>query len=203
MNIGHSSKLQYDPQAYSDKLAESVGPLQYRIEPNSVYNCQGCLSTFGPRSSYNGYGVSTTVGHKIAPRQEMVDVESVLSNRNVKASRTRAGEINHVDVLRFKLQHPTICNSYLDPESSRLEYPAATYRDMGINRFYDLNKDPQANIFYDFATNTSLEEKDNYRPALSKVMLDKSLPQEFKGEPNVCRYACTDNGCGKSTANCR
>ena len=82
-NIGHSSRLPYDRCAYSDSLQESVGPLLYNLDPTQINNCNACLSVFGPRTSSGprSYGVSTTVGHVTAPSQQLVDVESILSNR--------------------------------------------------------------------------------------------------------------------------
>lgn len=103
-----------------------------------------------------------------------------MSNRNVIASKCKDGKVNDIDVTKFNLQHARVCNDFLDSVSSRLTNPPENYRGMSINRFYDLPKNPQANIFYDFAVNTKLEAKDNYRervPALIKY--DPALPKEF------------------------
>jgi hypothetical protein len=181
VNFGYSSRLPYDGCAYPDKLHESTGPVKYRLDENFVHNCNGCLSTFGPRSGFMGNGVSTTQGHLPASAQKEVDVESILKNLNVKQSKCKVGKVNHVDVTKFGLKNLPICNKYLDPLSSRLTYPAATYRDMAVNRFYDLPQDAQANIFYDFATNTRLEAKDNFMVQLPRPRTDNSLPVEIKG----------------------
>lgn len=199
VNIGYSSRLPYDNCAYPDKLYESVGPLKYRLNTNNIYNCDSCLSTLGPRSSYMGYGDSLPVGNIPAPSQssKVVDIESILTNRNVPTSKCRRNEVNPIDVTKIPLKNATICNDFLNPMSSRLSYPPATYRDMGINRFYNLNKNPQVNIFWDTAINTSLEIKDNFRgyiPALWSSY--PTLPQELKGrgecrDVRECSYANT------------
>jgi hypothetical protein len=181
--IGHSSRLPYDKCAYDDYLSESVGPIVYKLNPNQINNCNSCLSVFGPRTSSgpHSYGVSTTVGHVTAPSQELVDVESILSNRNVIASRCKDGKVNDIDVTKFKLQHARTCNDFLDPIASHLTNPPANYRGSSINRFYNLPKNPQANIFYDYAVNTKLEAKDNYRERVPKLILsDRTLPDEYK-----------------------
>ena len=190
LNIGHSSRLPYDCCAYEDKLTESVGPLGYRLNPNQIHNCDQCLSTLGPRSSYQGQGVSTSVGHPVATSQALVDVESILSNRNVKTSKCRKDQVNNIDVTKFKLQHMRVCNDFLNPLSSRLSYPAANYRDMAVNRFYNLNQNPQANIFWNFAVNTTLEAKDNFIEQLPHPRKDNSLPTELKGTNPQCKIAC-------------
>ena len=186
INFGHSSRLPYDDSTYFDKVQESVAPLQYRMDTNNIYNCDACLSTLGPRSGFMGFGVSMPVENEpaVSQRPEVVDIESVLTNRNVYASKDRMNEVNSIDVTKLKLKNPKICNSFLNPISSRLSNPVANYRDMGVNRFYDLNKNPQANIFNDFAVNTTLEAKDNFIQEVPKIWsVVTSQPCEAMGVP--------------------
>lgn len=189
LNIGHSSRLGYDTCAYADRLTESVGPLGYRLDPNWQENCNQCLSTLGPRSSYMGQGVSTTVGNPIATSQKLVDIESVLTNRNVKTTKCKRDTVNPIDVTKFGVKHMRLCNDYLDPLSSRLTYPAANYRDMAVNRFYNLDRNPQTNIFYDFSINTKLESKDNFITSIPKFWIDASQPQTIAGKNKLSKYS--------------
>ncbi len=189
LNIGHSSRLGYDSCAYSDRLNESVGPLGYRLDPNWQENCNQCLSTLGPRSSYMGQGVSTSVGHPIATSQKLVDVESVLSNRNLKTTKCKRDGVNPINVTKFGVKHMRTCNDYLNPLSSRLTYPAANYRDMAVNRFYNLDRNPQVNIFYDWSVNTKLEAKDNFVVDVPRMWADMATPKAIPGENKPVRYA--------------
>jgi hypothetical protein len=194
--FGHSSKLQYDKKCYEDYLSESVSPLLYKLNPMQINNCNSCNSLFGPRSSGgpNSYGVSTTVGNVTAPSQALADVESILSNRNVLASKCKDAQVNDIDVTKFQLQHARVCNDFLDPLATHLTNPPANYRGMSINRFYDLPKNPQANIFNNFAVNSKLEAKDNYRERVPRlVKYDPALPAELKGQNKPCRYHCYGN----------
>lgn len=191
LNIGHSSRSIYDSCAYEDRLSESVSPLGYRLNANQIHNCDQCLSTLGPRSSFKGQGVSTSTGHPVATSQSLVDVESVLSNRNLKKSKCRRDEVNSVDVTKFKLQHMRVCNDYLNPLSSRLSYPAANYREVSVNRFIDLPQNAQKVIYWDNAVNTTLEAKDNFMDSLPNPRKDNSLPQEIKGKNPECKIACS------------
>ena len=186
---GHSAKLSYDKCAYADRLQESVSPILYKLDPNQINSCSACLSVMGPRGGHNSYGDSTTVGHTTAPAQDLVDVESILSNRNVLASKCKDGKVNDIDVTKFQLQHARICNDFLDPLATHLTNPPANYRGMSINRFEDLPTLAQSNIFVPFAVNTSLESKDNYFERLPRIVhFDPSLPQELKGSNKPCRY---------------
>ena len=80
-NIGSSGSLVNDQCAYDDRLTESVTPLNYNLDPAQISNCKNCLSVFGPRGNH---GVSSVSAKEVAPRQAAVDVESILSNRNMK-----------------------------------------------------------------------------------------------------------------------
>jgi hypothetical protein len=181
MNNGYSSRASYDRCAYPDKLNESVGSGHYRLSVDQIHNCGQCnnVAGAGPRGRNQ---VSTAVGHPPAASQALVDVESVLSNRNVKISKCKTGKINPIGITDFKLEHLPVCNQTLAPLSSRLSYPAANYRDTPINRFMNLPKNPQVNIFYDWSVNTSLEMKDNFVMDVPRPWRDVSQPTELQGQ---------------------
>jgi hypothetical protein len=182
MNTGFSSRQQYDTGAYKDKLNESTGPLLYRLSTDQMYNENSCLSTFGPRASQfgRGYDVSRTSDTGFAPSQDLIDIDSILSNRNVKESKLKSGHYNPINPTKFKTRNSQICNNFNDTENSRLSYPAQNYREVPINRFYNLPKDPQATIFWNFAANSRLEATDNYKPQFSQPWADSVQPKESK-----------------------
>ena len=195
--FGHSSRLDYDKCAYEDYLADSVAPILYKLNTQSISNCNACLSTFGPRTSQGtqSYGVSTTHRNGIPLSHDLVDIETILSNRNVPTSKCKDGQVNDIDVTKFQLQHATMCNDFLDPVASHLTNPPANYRGMAINRFYDLHKPAQANIYYDIGVNTKLEAKDNYRERIPRVLNDKKLrPNPVEGRNPPTRVNRVD-GC--------
>ena len=170
-NIGVSTRNIYDKCYLPEYTQEIVSPGQYRTNPNHIYNCNGCNSTFGPRGVRNG--VATPLNTQmLAPSQKLVDVESVLSNRNVKQSRCRKGKTNPIRPNDYELYEQPLCSEQsrkLDPVSTLLTHPRYNYKEMPINRFYDLNKNPQENIFWNFAVNTGLEARDNYVPLIPSL----------------------------------
>jgi hypothetical protein len=210
LNAGHFSNPRYDKCAYPEDLYESTAPYAYVMNTDRIHNCNGCLTTFGPRGSYLGAGVSSPSGDVIAAAQQNVDVDSIMSNRNMPLSKCKKGKVNPVDVTRIKTKNTPVCNDYLDGQHSKMTDPAMFYRGAAINRFYDLNKDPQANIFYDWAINTSLEAKDNFIPELPIPMTDVNMvPNKRNGEaPDdtwvPCSVALDANGnCGTNcTSRC-
>jgi hypothetical protein len=198
MKIGYSTRLPYDEQAYYDNITESTGPVAYKLDDNYILNNAQCLSTLGPRSSYMGNGVSTVVGHGAATSQRLVDLESILSNRNVKASKEKKGKVNPINVTQYQNKDLGICSDYLVAEPSRLVAPPQIYREMAINRFYNLNRNPQANIYYSEAVNTKLEAKDNFIADLPRLWEDTSAPKPVCGYNPMPRYTeganCRQNG---------
>lgn len=180
MNIGHSSKLRYDECYYKDALDESLTPGIYRLQEYQIKNCNDCLAPNGPRPSNNGWGVSTTAPFKKAAHSlDLVDDESFLSGRNLPQTKCRNGRVNFLDMSKLKLNNAAICDNKLTPENTHLNYPSKNSRSVPLNRFYNLHRDAQAPIFYDFAVNTTLEAKDNFSPVGPKVLPQRVMfPKE-------------------------
>ncbi len=187
-NQGYSSREIYDKCYNNEQIERSVGPLLYKLNTNQINNCNACLSVFGPRSSGGtnrgvmGYGDSTSTGHTTASAQDLVDVDSILSNRNVLNSKCKSSgnynQVNVTDVSKFKLQHARICSDMLNPISTLLTNPSSSYREVFTNRFYDLGASNQENIYFDAAVNTSLEIRDNYVLRVPNlVKYDPTLPK--------------------------
>jgi len=198
---GHFSKSKYDKCKYPEDVYDSTAPYEYITNQDSIYNCGGCLTTYGPISSYMGIGVSTTTGDMTAAAQQNIDIDSIMSNRNVPVSKCKKGKVNPINVTKLKLKHVPICNGKLDSQHSKMTDPAMFYRGAAINRFYDLNRDPQANIFYDWAVNTDLEMKDNYTQELPIPLTDVDLvPNRNKSNRwKPCSIPIKKNGnCGTS-----
>jgi len=179
MNIGHSSRLPYDNCFYNDHLNEEVSPGDYRLQQYSTYNCDNCFVPFGVMSGFNGAGVSTSENFGPAMAQRLVDVDSNLSNRHLGQSRCRSGRVNTTDVSQLKNKDLPVCKTTLSPEYTHYTSTPKNFRDVQINRFYNLKKNPQEPIFWDFAINTTLEAKDNYKPVGPRVLQQSTvLPVE-------------------------
>lgn len=162
-NYGMSSNLRYDSDYIQDDIQQSTSPIMSVLDPNRVKNCSQCFSMFGPRPSHNGWGDSIAVAEpSVTPAQDLVDIDSIMSNRNVKQDMSRKGKVNPIDVFKFKTYNSKECNRGLDPMSSISTFPKQLYREMSINRFYDLNINPQENIYWNGSVNSQLEAKDNY-----------------------------------------
>jgi hypothetical protein len=193
--IGHSSRLPYDRCAYPDKLQESTDPVSYRLNKDYIHNCNRCLNSngAGPRTTTLGFGDSTVynVGH--APANDLVDVDSICRNLNVKTSKCKRGHINPVNLTKVKSENYSLCGNYTHPEFTRLSHPPSNYRDMSVNRFYNLHHDPQETIFWDMQHNTRLEAKDNWIVEIPEMWEERVSPAEYKGKPVKCGMTCDQN----------
>jgi len=200
---GHFSNPKYDKCAYPEDLYESTAPYAYIMNSDRIHNCNGCLTTFGPRGSFLGAGVSSPTGDVIAAAQQNVDIDSIMSNRNVPLSKCKKGKVNPINVTRIKTKNLPVCNDYLDAQQTRMTDPAMFYRGVAINRFYDLNKDPQANIFYDWSVNTSLEAKDNFIPDLPVPMTDVDMVPDGRRDDSWVPCSIAINANANCGTNCR
>ena len=194
-NYGYSGNLAYDPEFIRDDIEQSTAPLMSVLDPNRVKNTSQCLSLNGPRASHNGWGNSIPVANpSITPAQDLIDIDSIMSNRNVKQDRSKKGHVNMVDVFKFKNYDAKLCDRGLDPLNSTLTYPKQLYREMSINRFYDLNINPQVNIYYPWTVNSQLEAKDNYDyPYPYFTDMNESLPKPLNGKTRPCKTTCKEN----------
>jgi len=169
VNFGHSSKLIYDnpygtngESEYRTFYRQSTGPLINKLDTNRIYNKNQCFTAYGPISSYMGNGVSTVKGQPPAASQQLTDMESILTNRNVLLSKSYKSNLNPINVTKFKNKDLGECTNILDPVSSRLTHPAFNYKEIPISRFYNLNQNPQNVIFWNFEVNTKNEARDNF-----------------------------------------
>lgn len=200
---GHFSNPKYDKYTYPEDLYDSTAPYTYIMNQDRIYNCNGCLTSFGPRGSYLGAGVSSPTGDVIAAAQQNVDIDSIMSNRNVPLSKSKKGKVNPINVTKIKTKNLPICNDYLDGQHTRMTYPAMFYRGVAVNRFYDLNKDPQANIFYDWAINTSLEAKDNFIPEIPVPMTEVNMVPDGKQDDTWAPCSIKINANANCGTNCK
>ena len=196
-NFGRSCNLSYDPTFLNKDIVQSVAPIRSTMDPNRISSCSRCLSLNGPRASHNGWGDSIVVDNAgVAPAQQVTDVESILLNLNVKngTDGSKKGTLNPVDVFKFETYDSTLCNKDLDPLDTLLTFPKQLYREMSINRFYDLNINPQENIYYAWTENTQLTAKDNYDNPYPYVQpTDDTLPNPVKGKARPCKTVCKQN----------
>ena len=88
----------------------------------------------------------------------------------MKLSKCKVAGVNDIGIDHFPLFHANLCDTTLNSSPTHLTHPPINYREISINRFYNLPINPQDNrtIFWNFATNTKLEAKDNHRERIPR-----------------------------------
>lgn len=174
-NYGNSSRSKYDSSYYYDSVEQMTKPGEIIMDPTKYNNCSKCFTGNGPRGNW---GVSLAEQKpSVTPLQDMAELEGIMKNLNVKHSRDKKGKVNPINVLKYNTYNQPECNKTLDPISSLLVRPRALDREIAINRFIDLNNNPQQPIFWNFAENTTLTAKDNYVPQKPYQMPDDIQPK--------------------------
>lgn len=169
-----STRKKYDECSTNLFYRQSTDPLHYRLLPDFNNNCQKCYTDYGPRGQDMNVSVITN--------QNIVDIDSLLTNRSKIASDCKDGLVTDIRFDRYKKFHLPRCNQFLDRHDTRLTHPIHTYRGMTIPWFFEprvSNRDEQCNLFWNFAENTQLTAKDNYRPDVPvPINPSSSLPHE-------------------------
>lgn len=199
MNIGNFNRLSYDDCAFHDRTKQSTDPLNYRLSVDQIYNRDRCLSTFGPRNAT--FGCSTIGDAGYAVSQNQVDVESILTNRNVKANKCRTSDmVNPINPTTMKGTFAPICDNKLKTSYTRMSHSAKNFKGPAVNRFYDTIHNAQDNIYWDQARNSVLEAKDNYTQRMPTPWSQTNgLPVASETGYKRCNMQCSsDTTCPKA-----
>lgn len=151
---GKYTHMRYDEDAYNEEIRRSVDPGNYRLDCNFSINKNKCFSAYGPR---NGNPASVAVGYT-------TDVDSVLRGFSKINSKSNKQQIPD-PVSDYYLHDLADCSNVVETEYSRYTNPSYELRGMAVKDMrlgYPLH-DPQCNIFMNFAENTQLKARDNFR----------------------------------------
>jgi len=170
------NRLNYDDDTYKTNLLSSISPGLYMLEP--VRNdCQKC-TLYGSEMniSYNADGKCSNL---IDVDSELLGITRKKSKCPSKAYLPSAEPFCNPTILKEE------CD-FLRPEHTKLSAPPCFgAREVGINRWSWLPKDPQdkALVPFDYLINNRIVVRDNHRPLIQQPKAqDESLPP-----------ACNDN----------
>ena len=176
----HFGRLTYDECYINEETKQSIMPGEYKLYYGQNVNDKNCHSLNGPRNNRSGSSSENTSN----TLEERTDVESLLSNRDIPASKCSESRTmeDKRKVIARKLNHSVECDNNLHPDYSRLSQPMDNFRGLStINLQMDFpHIPPQENVFYGhnltslkdqgmnsrFGNNTRLESKDEYRNSL-------------------------------------
>lgn len=161
--------LKYDDCAYTHQLKESISPGDYMI--STPRPCDPCF-VVSPGIFVDRFGASLC-------EKNLVDVSSELLNITRKASECPS--------KKYLPSAEPFCNatnykecSFLTPEDTLISNPKCTNKEVTVNRWEWLCRNPQEKALmpFDWFVANRTITKDNHRPCLSKP-----VPQEVALPP--------------------
>ena len=155
------TRFNYDDCRVKKKLQESTGPGRYMLNKPGWGANPYVFSDPQMRIGEWGGNVPKNMGHPI-------DIETKLSNRNVKLSKYGCGNKYNHNITKSYVNVSYPVHSKCTTEESRVSHPAFTYVEKEIDRSHPLLLDPQANTVMEFKNNlnTRLLERDNFKPKI-------------------------------------
>lgn len=181
-----STRKIYDECSTDLYYKQSTDPLSYRLLPDYANNCQKCYSDYGPRGQDMNVSVITN--------QNLIDVDSLLTNRSKVASDCRDGLVTDIKFDQYKKYNLPKCDRFMDRTDTRLTHPIHNYRGMTLDWFFEPrvgNRDEQCNIFWNFEENTRLTARDSYRPDIPLPLNPvNALPKEKIKKKKECFKYC-------------
>ena len=190
MNIGFTDRLSDEKCAIEKRTSYSKDLLNYKLDTNRNMNCGKCYSSNGPRNGT--YGVSHYALDHVAPSQQLVELESKLSMRNASWSKCQDGYVNSFDINSMTMPNASQCSSENDTLVSQLETPITGYRELAVNRFYNLQRNPQLNVGRTIGMNSQLNARDNYIPKMPNVQTGTKFNPTPK-DMDTCSYNVQTN----------
>lgn len=181
LNYGKSTSRKYDNCLYVERVDQSTGHLTRQLNTDSIYNKSNCKPLHGGYSSSKGVTTNHDETGMIAPRLAAIPIDSVMSQRNYVAGSCNKDLVNPYDFTKDKKYNVPVCNSIsLDPIPTQLTHSTVDLDDIEMNRFIPLHRNPQSNIYWDTASNTRLETRDNYKPKLIKPLTHEQKNKKLK-----------------------
>jgi hypothetical protein len=116
-------------------------------------NCGKCLPFIGKQIKGDRFG---------SKQPNQTDIETSLWRASYPWGCGRDG-VHVLDMKQKNYDTYSTCPKFLDEIDSLLTHPKEHYRELEVDRFYDLHRDPASFIFWDYAVDTKLQAKDNYR----------------------------------------
>ncbi len=169
---GHFSRVIYDDCAFCESVKISTNPGKYKLYGGQVEHHRPCAAPTGPRNNRTGVSSEVNLGNFA----ERAEIESLLTDRNYPISLCTKGrtlaEKNAKLQASSLLQDNPVCDLFLQPEDTRLTYPADTLKGIYIDRYEYPIRDPQSGVYYGsdpttdrhrFGSSTRLFVRDNYR----------------------------------------
>jgi hypothetical protein len=150
------------------RVKESHRPGQYALNTIAQSNCGNCMNPYG--SVPNAYWNNSL-------NRNIVDAESVLLQHSYPTIGCGRDRIYLLNTNERNVDLKPFCNKFLIPEDTLLSFPKDYYRELQIDRFYDLQRPQESFVHFDFSQNTRQISKDTFIQRMpTPISVNPSLP---------------------------
>jgi hypothetical protein len=150
---GKFTRLKYDDCFFNSRVSQSVGGLYYNLYKGQMKNCGKCLPFIGTQIH----------GDRFDSKQpNQVDIETAMWRASYPFGCGR-DKIHYLNIRQPLLDVYPTCSKFIDDMPTLLTHPKEHYRELEVDRFYDLHRDPAAFIHWDYPMNTQQQAKDNFK----------------------------------------
>lgn len=175
--LHESQRVKYDKEYIENDLRTTARIQEYVFDPAQIHPCHPCRS--------DEIGSNSKFGVSYNPNLPLVDTESQLRNLNVNLNRdTSVNYLPGSDMSSSKVLTEGDCNLYhfqgcsLGKEFTRLNNPAWTLRETGVNRFQPTYLNHQDRSHWEIQTPTLVSARqlarDSYVPRIP-CLIDQSV----------------------------
>ena len=186
-----NTNINHDPNAYRQRINESVGPLEYKLA--TPQQCRECFVN-DPQYILQRSGASVSAKHSmIDVDSELMGITRKLTHDPLRKYLPKMDRKGNVSLNEAKF-HPQAC-SQPTVESTLLSNPPQNLRGTGWNRWEWLFHNPQDQLErpFDWHSNTNLLARDTHRPCVPNPIDQTLVLPEPKPEEDKDLYEYNEN----------
>jgi len=150
--------------------------VDFRLYMGQQKNCSPCLPVYGSVPTGQWYD---------SKNPNLVDDETILKNQSYDRIGCGRDGVWYIDVNQQNVDLNPYCGKWLTPDPTLLSLPKSYFKELEIDRFYDLQRPQQSFVQWDYAANSRLQAKDAFVQLYpTPISANPSIPpvQRSRGE---------------------
>lgn len=148
---GQFSNLRDDDCFIVSRVKQSTQPFNYAMYAGQWKNCQPCFPVYGAVPDGQWFD---------SKNPDLVDIESVLKNQSYPRVGCGRDNVRLLDVNEINPDVGPNCGKWITPMDTLMTHPKQYYKELQVDRFYDLERPQESGVFWDYAVNERLAGKD-------------------------------------------
>src|SRR5271170_4662723 len=135
------------------RVNQSVGPYNFQMFPGQWKNCEPCFPLYGATPDGRWYQSNDP---------DLVDKETILKNQSYPYVGCGRDKVRLLNSNEKNKDLKGFCNKWITPQESLMTHPKSYYRELQIDRFYDLQRPQESFVSWDYQINSKQQAKDAF-----------------------------------------